>query len=67
VEVFGCLPDTSEFVGGLFTKEGFPNVGTLLEKGSPYYRYLLDVIRFGKLHARRNILCSFYYCITFLF
>ncbi|XP_056008154.1 DNA-directed RNA polymerase I subunit RPA2-like isoform X2 [Ostrea edulis] len=37
VEVFGCLPDNSDFVGGYLTKDGFPHIGTFLQKGRPFY------------------------------
>ena len=39
LEVFGCLPDNSHFLGGRLTKEGLPHIGTFLQKGDPFYRY----------------------------
>lgn len=39
LEIFGCLPDNSHFLGDRLTKEGLPHIGTYLQRGDPFYRY----------------------------
>lgn len=39
LQIFGCLPDNSHFLGDRLTKEGLPHIGTYLQRGDPFYRY----------------------------
>eukprot|EP00105_Crassostrea_gigas_P025965 XP_011446725.1 PREDICTED: DNA-directed RNA polymerase I subunit RPA2 [Crassostrea gigas] len=37
LQIFGCLPDNSHFLGDRLTKEGLPHIGTYLQRGDPFY------------------------------
>ncbi|XP_061179833.1 DNA-directed RNA polymerase I subunit RPA2-like [Saccostrea echinata] len=50
LEVFGCLPDNSHFLGGSLTKEGLPHIGTFLQKGDPFYSVIN--IQTGQSHTQ---------------
>ena len=55
-KMFGVLPGDREAAGKL-DQDGFPPIGTLLQEGDPFYRYLMSQLIIGGCSVCYEFFC----------